>query len=179
MFFVLFIYFIFFFLHSTTQRKSLGPPNNIVNLFTRQLHSHPISVPSTLCDLHLRQSLPPSALAMTHRASPSISRRPVTTLFLHFFPPLLIMTYQLQTSVISKRLKLEQRDCAHMKDLLMKFQGLIRFFKLSHREVVLLGFKGAQKINAPLFLNFRKWHIIFKRVSFLNGLSYNNEIALK
>ena len=76
--------------------------------------------------------------------------------FLASFSPFLIMTFQLQTSVISKRLKLEQRDCAHMKDLLMQFQSLIRFFTLSCREVVLLGFKGAQKINAPLFLHFRK-----------------------
>ena len=89
------------------------------------------------------------------------------------------MEYHFQTLVISKWFELQQRDCAQTKDLLMKFKGFIRFFKLSHREVVLLGFTGAKKINAPLFLNFRKWHIIFKRVSFLNGLSYNNEIALK
>ena len=36
-----------------------------------------------------------------------------------FFGLFLKMTYQLQTSVISKRIELEQRDCAHMKDLLM------------------------------------------------------------
>ena len=36
-----------------------------------------------------------------------------------FFELFLKMTYQLQTSVISKRIELEQRDCAHMKDLLM------------------------------------------------------------
>ena len=37
----------------------------------------------------------------------------------NFFELFLKMTYQLQTSVISKRIELEQRDCAHMKDLLM------------------------------------------------------------
>ena len=36
-----------------------------------------------------------------------------------FFGLFLKMTYQLQTSVISRRIELEQRDCAHMKDLLM------------------------------------------------------------
>ena len=36
-----------------------------------------------------------------------------------FFELFLKMTYQLQTSVISKRIELEQRDCAHIKDLLM------------------------------------------------------------
>ena len=62
------------------------------------------------------------------------------------FSQFLKMADQLQTSVISKRLELEQRDCAHMKDLSMQFQDLISFFKLSHRKVVLLGFKGAQRL---------------------------------
>ena len=33
--------------------------------------------------------------------------------------------------------------------------------------------------NEPLLLHFRKWYMISKRMSFLNALSYNNEIALK
>ena len=36
---------------------------------------------------------------------------------LTFFSQFLKMADQLQTSVISKRLELEQRDCAHIKDL--------------------------------------------------------------
>ena len=71
---------------------------------------------SKSCDRWLQRQ---TFAAMTHRASPGVPRRPVTTLFLHLFPPFLMRTYQFQTSVISKWLKLEQRDCTYMKELLM------------------------------------------------------------
>ena len=53
------------------------------------------------------------------------------------FSSFLKMVCQFQMSVISKRFKLQQRDCTQMKDLSMKFIELIRFFKSSHCAYVL------------------------------------------
>ena len=55
-------------------------------------------------------------------------------------------TYSLQNDLISKCLKLPQRDWTQMKDLSMQFLNLTNFFPLSHLKVKLLMKTGEQRI---------------------------------
>ena len=95
---------------------SAGNPTGFL-LFLRLTHE--INDPSTWYGLLQQQSWLSFAAVTTHSAFPGILEGLVATLFSRFFPLFLKKTYQLQTSVISERLELEQRDCAHIKDLLM------------------------------------------------------------
>ena len=92
------------------------------------------------------------------------------------------MAYHFQTRVIPKRFELQQRDCAQVKALSKRIAKLTKFFELSLRKAVLWGIKGGQRllrwVVASIYSTSQKVPFVFYGLSFLNGLSLKDGIAL-